>query len=89
MAMAMTEITPENWVHYDTVYIGYPIRWGIAVWPVNQFVTGKAVIPLLYLCQFRTRSEATHCFLKPRAPAHGWRAHVSPMTLKKPICRAG
>ena len=31
-------------------YIGYPIWWGIAAWPVNQFVTGndftgKAVIP--------------------------------------------
>ena len=28
--VALTEITPENWEHYDTVYIGYPIRWGIA-----------------------------------------------------------
>ena len=42
--------TPENWDNYDTVYIGYPIWWGIAEWPVNQFVTGndftgKAVIP--------------------------------------------
>ena len=46
----LTEITPENWDNYDTVYIGYPIWWGIAAWPVNQFVigndfTGKAVIP--------------------------------------------
>ena len=48
--VALTEITPENWDNYDTVYIGYPIWWGIAAWPVNQFVTGndftgKAVIP--------------------------------------------
>ena len=48
--VAQTEITPENWDNYDTVYIGYPIWWGIAAWPVNQFVTGndftgKAVIP--------------------------------------------
>ena len=48
--VALTEITPENWENYDTVYIGYPIWWGIAAWPVNQFVTGndftgKAVIP--------------------------------------------
>ena len=47
---ALTKITPENWDNYDTVYIGYPIWWGIAAWPVNQFVigndfTGKAVIP--------------------------------------------
>ena len=40
----------ENWESYDTVYIGYPIWWGIAAWPVNNFVTandftGKTVIP--------------------------------------------
>ena len=48
--VALTEITPENWDNYDTIYIGYPIWWGVAAWPVNQFVTGndftgKAVIP--------------------------------------------
>ena len=46
----LNETHPENWDNYDTVYIGYPIWWGIAAWPVNQFVTGndftgKAVIP--------------------------------------------
>ncbi len=40
----------ENWDSYDTVYIGYPIWWGIAAWPVNNFVkdndfTGNTVIP--------------------------------------------
>lgn len=35
---------------YDTVFIGYPIWWGIAAWPVDTFVknndfTGKTVIP--------------------------------------------
>ncbi len=48
--VALTETTPESWDQYDTVYIGYPIWWGNAAWPVNQFVTGndftgKAVIP--------------------------------------------
>ena len=48
--VALTQITPENWEQYDTVYIGYPIWWGIAAWPVNGFITGndftgKAVIP--------------------------------------------
>ena len=28
--VALTEITLENWENYDTVYIGYPIWWGIA-----------------------------------------------------------
>lgn len=42
--------TVENWDNYDTVFIGYPIWWGIAAWPVNNFVknndfTGKTVIP--------------------------------------------
>ncbi len=40
----------DNWDSYDTVYIGYPIWWGIAAWPVNNFVknndfAGKTVIP--------------------------------------------
>ena len=40
----------ENWESYDTVLIGYPIWWGIAAWPVDNFVkgndfTGKTVIP--------------------------------------------
>lgn len=42
--------TVENWDSYDTIFIGYPIWWGIAAWPVNGFVeandfTGKTVIP--------------------------------------------
>ncbi|MDO4345309.1 MAG: flavodoxin [Eubacteriales bacterium] len=40
----------DNWDTYTTVFIGYPIWWGIAAWPVNGFVsendfTGKTVIP--------------------------------------------
>ena len=42
--------TPDNWEDYDTVFIGYPIWWGIAAWPVDTFIkandfTGKTVIP--------------------------------------------
>ena len=42
--------TVDNWDSYDTVFIGYPIWWGIAAWPVDTFVetndfTGKTVIP--------------------------------------------
>lgn len=42
--------TVENWADYDTVFVGYPIWWGIAAWPVNDFVknndfSGKTVIP--------------------------------------------
>ena len=48
--VALTVDTPDNWADYDVVYLGYPIWWGIAAWPVNNFVasndfTGKTVIP--------------------------------------------
>lgn len=48
--IALVTTTPDNWADYDTVFIGYPIWWGIAAWPVDNFVknndfTGKAVIP--------------------------------------------
>ncbi len=40
----------DGWESASVVYIGYPIWWGIAAWPVNGFVesndfTGKTVIP--------------------------------------------
>lgn len=40
----------DHFDEYDTVFIGYPIWWGIAAWPVNEFIsannfTGKKVIP--------------------------------------------
>ena len=46
----LTATTVENWDSYDTVFLGYPIWWGIAAWPVDTFVeandfTGKTVIP--------------------------------------------
>lgn len=49
-AVELTASTVDNWDSYDTVYIGYPIWWGIAAWPVDTFVkandfTGKTVIP--------------------------------------------
>lgn len=48
--IALTQTTPDDWDKYDVVLIGYPIWWGIAAWPVNNFVksndlTGKTVIP--------------------------------------------
>ncbi|MGN0992752.1 MAG: flavodoxin [Bacilli bacterium] len=40
----------EKWDSYDTILIGYPIWWGIAAWPVNNFIkdndfNGKTIIP--------------------------------------------
>ena len=48
--VALVKSTVENWDEYDTIFIGYPIWWGIAAWPVDGFIeandfTGKTVIP--------------------------------------------
>lgn len=48
--IALEKDTPDNWADYDVVFLGYPIWWGIAAWPVDTFVkandfTGKTVIP--------------------------------------------
>lgn len=49
-AVALAQTTPEGWDGYDTVFVGYPIWWGIAAWPTDGFVegndfSGKTVIP--------------------------------------------
>lgn len=46
----LTATTVDNWSEYDTVFIGYPIWWHAAAWPVNSFITGndftgKTVVP--------------------------------------------
>ncbi len=48
--IALVNATVGNFGEYDTVFIGYPIWWGIAAWPVDGFIeandfTGKTVIP--------------------------------------------
>lgn len=45
----LQKAVPDNWALYDTVFIGYPIWWAIAAWPVDAFVkandfTGKNVV---------------------------------------------
>lgn len=46
----LVSTTVDGFEEYSLVYIGYPLWWGGAAWPVNQFVenndfTGKTVIP--------------------------------------------
>ena len=48
--VALVSAEVPDWDSYDTVFIGYPIWWGRAAWPMNGFVTdndftGKTVIP--------------------------------------------
>ncbi len=49
-SVELTAVTVDNWDSYDTVFIGYPIWWGIAAWPVDEFIVSndfsrKTVIP--------------------------------------------
>lgn len=42
--------TVDDWDSVTTVYIGYPIWWAVAAWPIDSFIeandfTGKTVIP--------------------------------------------
>lgn len=46
----LVSVTVPDWDSYDTVFIGYPIWWGIAAWPLDNFIkandfTGKTVVP--------------------------------------------
>lgn len=46
----LVNTTVDGWDDYDTVFIGYPIWWGIAAWPMDGFVeandfSDKTVIP--------------------------------------------
>lgn len=44
--------TVDDWQDVERVYIGYPLWWGIAAWPVNTFVeandfSGKTIAPFV------------------------------------------
>lgn len=46
----LVSTTVEGFDQYDNIFVGYPIWWQVAAWPVNQFIenndfTGKTVIP--------------------------------------------
>lgn len=38
--MSLQQAVPDNWDQYDTVYLGYPIWWGMPAWPMDTFVKG-------------------------------------------------
>lgn len=46
----LAQSAPDNFDDYDVVFIGYPIWWSDAAWPIRHFVSdndfkGKTVIP--------------------------------------------
>lgn len=67
----------DNWEQYETVYIGYPIWWGIAAWPVSSFIaandfTGKTVIPFCTSASSELGNSAE--LLKDTAGSGSWLA---------------
>ena len=85
--------TPENWDSYDTVFIGYPIWWGIAAWPVDSFVesndfTGKTVIPFAPpLLPEWVRADS--CWKRWQEPENGRKDRDSGQELTRQMCRNG
>ena len=46
----LVSTTVDGFDEYEYIFVGYPIWWQVAAWPVNQFIenndfTGKTVIP--------------------------------------------
>lgn len=67
--------TVDNWDSYDTVFIGYPIWWGIAAWPVDSFIiandfSGKTVIP--FCTSVSSGLEQSGQLLAEAAEAGNW-----------------
>lgn len=63
--ISLTQVTPDGFSGYDTVFIGYPIWWAIAAWPVDGFVegndfAGKTVIPFCTSTSSGIGSSATN-----------------------------
>lgn len=46
----LVSVTVDDWDTYDVVFVGYPIWWGSAAWPIDNFIeendfSGKTVVP--------------------------------------------
>ncbi len=66
-----------NWNEYDTVFIGYPIWWGIAAWPTDTFVkandfTGKTVIP--FCTSYSSGLGQSDTLLKNKSTGGDWKS---------------
>lgn len=89
----LTTTEVPDWDSYDTVFVGYPIWWGIAAWPVDTFVknndfTGKTVIP------FATSSssgmgQSGSLLADMTVPASGRKASGSPPAFPVMMCSPG
>lgn len=76
-AVQLKKETPDNFSQYDTVYIGYPIWWGVSAWPVDTFVErndfkNKTVIPFCTSASSEIGDSAKS--LAQKAKYGNWRA---------------
>lgn len=61
----LTTTEVPDWSSYSTVFIGYPIWWGIAAWPVDSFVKannfdGKTIYPFCTSSSSGLGDSASH-----------------------------
>ncbi len=61
--------TVDNWDSYDTVFIGYPIWWGIAAWPCTASLT-NTISPAKPLSPSMSTTAAG--FPGPSRPSRSW-----------------
>lgn len=66
----------DDWDSYDTVFIGYPIWWGNAAWPINSFLQlndfdRKTVIP--FCTSASSGIEDSEKFIQTQTNGGTWR----------------
>lgn len=66
----------NDWDSYDTIFIGYPIWWGNAAWPINSFIQlndfqNKTIIP--FCTSGSSGIAASEDFLKDQAGSGNWK----------------
>lgn len=77
--MSLQQAIPDHWDQYDTIYLGYPIWWGIAAWPVDAFVkgvdwNGKTVYP--FCTTFSSGVGNSAELLKKEANGGDWKEGI-------------
>ena len=89
--IALVADSVDHWGEYDTVFIGYPIWWAIAAWPVNNFVKNNDFTGKLSSRSARPLPpalvKAASCWLRWQAqatgrPANAFAAMPAGMTLR-------
>lgn len=77
--MSLQQAIPDHWDQYDTIYLGYPIWWGIAAWSVDAFVkgvdwNGKTVYP--FCTTFSSGVGNSAELLKKEANGGDWKEGI-------------